>query len=312
MNIEQQITWTVLPNGIDSKRNAHLSIFVSPRLKTDREPAPPGAETIRRFPRLAQTCWSGLAFACSMNSGWSLELKPDLSALDPDLWSELFPKDTFVRPYQFPDYSRARAAHLPGAQCGGLPEKHLPDDGRRHRRASCRGILTSTHPSQTLWAAFRADRPGAGAQAPTQRKEGRRADAARPLRRRDARPEGAGAGQAIRDLQQPDRAGFLPGQPLLQPPGGRYRGLHLEKPDPSLVPKPPEVPDLDFHQALSALGDQPAVLRALGIILDISLPVEKILDNGGGTLIWAEPLEGEQPFAPYNQHLTPAHRLPAG
>ena len=88
--------------------------------------------------------------------------------------------------------------------------------------------------------------------------------------------------------------------------------LHLEKPDPSLVPKPPEVPDLDFHQALSALGDQPAVLRALGIILDVTLPVKQLLDNGGGTLIWAEPLEGRAALCRLQPAPHPAHRLPAG
>ena len=35
MSNQQQIIWTVLPNGIEAGKRAHLSIFVSPRLWTD-------------------------------------------------------------------------------------------------------------------------------------------------------------------------------------------------------------------------------------------------------------------------------------
>ncbi len=36
--------------------------------------------------------------------------------------------------------------------------------------------------------------------------------------------------------------------------------------------EPPEIPDMDFHKALSALGNYPLLLRRLGIVIDIKIP----------------------------------------
>ncbi|HSQ18374.1 MAG TPA: hypothetical protein VLM83_11790, partial [Anaerolineales bacterium] len=299
MAIEQQITYTVLPGGIDSKRNAHLSIFVSPRLKTDENLPRPELKQFDDF-----FAWPkrlvGLGFRLRMNSGWSVELKPDLSALDPDLWGELFPHDTFVRPHAFPDYSqrvmhtfpvRGVAAYLKNAyQAIGVETPgELP------------GLLTSDHPSQTLWDLSQQIGPVLERRERSEKRGVILPDPFEYTLRElkvlvPGRRYGAFSTQAEQDFYQVNRFYSRPEDDT---------ELHLEKPDPSLVPKPPDVPDLDFHQALSALGDQPAVLRALGIILDVTLPVKQLLDNGGGSHIWAEPLEGEQPFAAYNQHLTP-------
>jgi hypothetical protein len=299
MNIEQQITWTVLPNGVDSKRNAHLSIFVSPRLMTDENLPRPELKQFDDF-----LAWPkrlvGLGFRLRMNTGWSVELKPDLSALDPDLWSELFPHDTFVRPYQFPDYSQRVLHTFPVRNVAAYLKNAYQTIGVE-TPGELPGLLTSSHPSQTLWELSQQIGPVLERR---QRSEKRGTVLPDPFEYLlhelkvlvPGKRYAAFSSQAEQDFYQVNRFYSRPEDDT---------ELHLEKPDPSLVPKPPEVPDLDFHQALSALGDQPAVLRALGIILEVQLPVKQLLDNGGGTLIWAEPLEGEQPFAPYNQHLTP-------
>jgi hypothetical protein len=301
MTIEQQITWTVLPNGIDDDRRAHLSIFVSPRLNTNENLPRP---ILKQFDDFA--AWPkmlvGLSFRLRMDSGWELELKPDLSALDPDLWSELFPKDTFVRPYKFPDYSE-RVLHTYPVRSVTAYLKNTYQTVGVTSPGELPGILTSTHPNQAL--SQLADELG------------------RVLERKEQR-EKKGGGLKLRDPfedEMHDLKVLVPGKLYATFSSQTEQDFYqvnrfysrveddtedyMEKPEPSLVPKPPDVPDLDFHQALSALGDQPGVLRALGIILDISLPVEKILDNGGGTQIWAEPLAGARPFAAYNQQLTP-------
>ena len=301
MIIEQQITWTVLPNGVDKKKRACLSIFVSPRLKTDSQPRPELKEfdDFVAWPKML----AALGFRLHMDSGWSLEVKPDLSALDPDLWSELFPDDTFVRPYQFPDYSE-RVIHTYPVRSVTAYLKNTYQTVGVESPGELPGILTSSDPNQSLWELSQ--------------------EVGRVLERRQ-RNEKKGFGL------MPDPFDYEMKDLKVLVPGRRYATFssiteqdfyqvnrfyshpeddteeHLERPDPGKVPvpKPPEVPDLDFHQALSALGDQPGVLRALGIILDICVPLGQIFENGGGTLIWAEPLEGEQHFAPYNQHLTP-------
>ena len=299
MFIEQQITWTVLPNGIDKKKNARLSIFVSPRLSTNENLPRPELKQFDDFfgwpKRLV-----GIGFRLRMNSGWSLELKPDLTTLDPDLWSELFPKDTFVRPYQFPDYSQ-RVLHTYPVRNVAAYLKNTYQTVGVETPGELPGLITSGHPSTALWDLSqqigdvlerrkRSDKQGRLLPDPFEYVL-HELKVLVPGRR-----YGAFSSQVEQDFYQVNRFYSRPEADT---------GPHLEKPDPSLVPKPPEVPDLDFHQALSALGDQPAVLRALGIILELRVPLEKLLDNGGGTQIWVEPLEGEQPFAAYNQHLTP-------
>ena len=301
MTYEQQITWTVLPNGIDNKKRARLSIFVSPRLKTDDNLPRP---ELKQFDNLLT--WPdmlvGLAFRLHMDSGWSMEVKPDLSSLDPDLWSDLFPKNTFVRPYQFPDYTNRVLHTFPVSSVVSYLKNTYQTVGVQSP-GDLPGILTSSHPNQAL---------------------GQLAEDVGPVLERRKRHEKKGGGLELRDPfegEMQDIKVLVPGQRY-----STFNSLteqdfyqvnrfysrpendteeHLEKPDLSIVPKSPEVPDLDFHQALSALGDQPVVLCALGIILDINLPLEQILDNGGGTTIWAEPIEGKQPFVAYSQHLTP-------
>ncbi len=301
MFIEQQITWTVLPNGLDKDKNARLSIFISPRLSTDQNLPRPELKQFDDFldwpKRLV-----GFGFRLRMNSGWALEVKPDLSEFDPDLWSELFPAETFVRPYDFPNYSQRVMHTYPVSSVSGYL-KNTYQTIAVENPGEMPGLITSAHPSQTLWnfsqqigqileRRQRSDKPGLVLPDPFEytMKELKVLEPGRKY--------GAFSSQTEQDFYQVNRFYSRPENDT-EP--------HLEKPDPSLVPPPPppDVPDLDFHQALSALGDQPAVLRALGIILEVRLPLEQLLEGGVGTQIWVEPIEGEQPFVSYNQHLTP-------
>ncbi|MCK4689762.1 MAG: hypothetical protein KAT41_05650, partial [Candidatus Marinimicrobia bacterium] len=45
------------------------------------------------------------------------------------------------------------------------------------------------------------------------------------------------------------------------------------KPNAKMVPPSPDVPKIDFHQMLATLGDHPLLMRKLGLVLDITIPI---------------------------------------
>lgn len=69
----------------------------------------------------------------------------------------------------------------------------------------------------------------------------------------------------------------------------------------------PEKPDPDFHQMLTSLGDHPALLRRLGLILDFLVPVERIPVSPGDHFISVVP-HWESALGPASRDLPPRTR----
>ncbi|WP_374987838.1 hypothetical protein [Streptomyces pristinaespiralis] len=61
-------------------------------------------------------------------------------------------------------------------------------------------------------------------------------------------------------------------------------------------PPPPALPEVDFHQMLTSLGDHPALLRRLGLVLDFVLPADRLPASSGERFLSVTP------------HWTPARR----
>ncbi|MEG3627099.1 hypothetical protein [Streptomyces poriticola] len=72
-------------------------------------------------------------------------------------------------------------------------------------------------------------------------------------------------------------------------------------------PPPPKKPDPDFHQMLTSLGDHPALLRRLGLILDFLLPAERIPVSSGEHLLSVVP-HWVSELGPSSQDLPPRTR----
>ncbi|NEY35569.1 hypothetical protein GTU99_25960 [Streptomyces sp. PRKS01-65] len=72
-------------------------------------------------------------------------------------------------------------------------------------------------------------------------------------------------------------------------------------------PPAPEKPDPDFHQMLTSLGDHPALLRRLGLILDFLLPAERIPVSHGEHLLSVDP-DWVSELGPRSQDLCPRTR----
>jgi hypothetical protein len=285
--ITQLIAWTALPNGHE-KDFVKLSVFVSPRLWTDENLPKP---ELQQFPDLRR--WTEkaahLAFQVTMDSGWQTEVKPDPIALNPDLWESLFNDHTYVRPYEFPDYSGRPIHTFPVGNVVSYLKGIYQNIGVQSP-AALPGLPVSQQPNPDL---------------------GRLID---------------DVGDILRSRQE-DRDRWidsLMGEIKVFQPGHLYKNLgfknmteqdfyqvnrfysrkenaepYLPKPDPSLVPPRPEKPELDFHQALGSLGDHPLTLRKLGIILDLLIPIDEIGPGHGGSMIRVDPIwdTGDPPEA---------------
>ena len=66
-----------------------------------------------------------------------------------------------------------------------------------------------------------------------------------------------------------------------EPPSAKQ--LAMRRPDLANVPAPPKAPEYDFHRILASYADYPALLRALGLVIDCVLedgrPIESLLAN---------------------------------
>jgi len=104
---KQEIVWTVLPDGMgeteEGEQCLKLSVFVSPRLKTDEDLPKP---KLKQFPDFLN--WSEkvkeMEFKVEFDNGSTAPATLDDSDIYAKLWSALFKEDTFVRPYKFSDY----------------------------------------------------------------------------------------------------------------------------------------------------------------------------------------------------------------
>jgi hypothetical protein len=66
----------------------------------------------------------------------------------------------------------------------------------------------------------------------------------------------------------------------------------LRRPQLVNVPPPPPAPDYDFHQIVASFADYPALLRALGLVIDLPLPANSAIDQQLLTLPSAQGVMG--------------------
>jgi hypothetical protein len=295
--INQDIIWTALPNGY-SGEHIRLSVFVSPRLHTDENLPHP---ELGQFPDFA--AWhkhvAGLRFVVETNSGNQVDAAPDLSAFDESLWRDLFHDDTFVRPYQFPDYQqrairtypvRSTLAYLKNVyQIAG---ESSPDELPGHP-ASSRSNPALVQLARDLGMLLDERFRKQVAYVDNYLKEVKVAPPGQRLP--------AFSSQVVQDFYQAQRFYDRPGN----------QDAYRREPKPSLAPPElKEPPELDFHQALAILGDQPALLRKLGIVLDLLIPRHDLTLDDGAQMIRVHPQWGEAP-ASFSKDFTPWTRFNA-
>ncbi|MFF5897901.1 hypothetical protein ACFY8O_18455 [Streptomyces argenteolus] len=273
MALEQRIHWTVLPGGFSADGTKLLvSLFVSPQLSTGEAQAPGTRGTLGPFPDFLR---------------W-----PDQVASAEFAFATT---DGVTEPQDFP---------VGPVEPTGAP----PDSVLWQRLFRAETVLDSFtfdryEDRQVTTCSSRAMTESARhiyAMAATRFPDG-------PPRRSELdtmSAEGGMQGLAPSPAEGLDTFGQLRG--FHHPPSASASFVRpRENTDPPLEPPVP-----DFHTMLSSLGDHPALLRRLGLVLDFALPADAVPDSAGGLFIvvrptWEPLLRGPDPGTPLSHDVTP-------
>lgn len=279
MATEQTIQWVALPNGFDENGALRLSVFVAPRLRSDEAAdLSPFADWLDWPARVAAA-----SFEVEVDGQQPIAAVATSAPPESRLWQALFSAQTPVRPFVFDDlaerpivsfdaravagFIRERYGRLAAAAADDLPLAVPPPGGEGDSLAGLFAELVSS-------ITQRVGRIRGGPQ--------------------EYDPEGHFPSllDRARSLAAARRAdpGVAPGPPLEPLPADgtpatefdRLRLFHYRPPG-----EPHDLGDdaqaterfraeFDFHQMLSALGDHPALLRRLGLVIDLVVPAEQL------------------------------------
>ncbi|MCC7451536.1 MAG: hypothetical protein IT324_29270 [Anaerolineae bacterium] len=266
---EQTILYTTLPKGITVTGDAlPVSVLVSPRLA--------GAPVLGDFPDFLN--WTQnlkdygltLTFTCNGRT-YRAMINPD--PLQPELWQALFNEGTRVDSYTFDDYSDRLIISYPVRQAlmaiKGMYQRASRDmvlpkgDSARQENANRYYLAGLMDGLQVNW-----------------NEDSRQRWRMVLKHQQDLRQRGGRNGQ-----QQSYRLGGdgLPDASQM-PTGEDARNFHQQLAVQfamfhHMPPAPPITPPnmdevLDFHKVISALGSYPELMRAMGLVFDIDLPVD--------------------------------------
>lgn len=286
----QTILFTVAPRGLRVNPATYpISVFVSPRLE--------GADTLGHFPDWLD--WTGrlrerglaLTFACA---GRTVSLRIDREALRPDLWRRMFDRETYVRSYEYKDYSSHDILSFPARealstiksvyqQAGvflGLPDRapvSQQERGHSPRREFLKDLVSDL---AVNWDERTGKRVLAGVR--------RTYDV---LRKEPSAAAGqisvghpAGVIDADGSLNDMHFSNPTPAQTAMvrarkQQAAEQFAAWSHMPQGAAVADNPPDFKELiDFHQALSSLSSYSELMRALGLVLDFELPADFVAD----------------------------------
>jgi hypothetical protein len=282
---EQTILFTIMPRGMSlNSKTLPVSVLVSPRLS--------GSDKLGDYPDWLS--WTqdlkknGLSLTVRCGAKTRI-FKIDQAPLRPELWAAMFNKDTYVRSYAFKDYtnrtifsyparlalSTLKSTYQVAGLLMGLPDRTPGAKSRDGGYGSLVKQITAgfsvnwnDEMGQRLRAAYRAGFAQLGSAIPI------RGEAWQPAHYDPTwlAPDGT--------LSILPPAG-TPANTAVQRFTAEQFALYTHMPSGVSVTKnPPDFDKLiDFHQALSSLNSYPELLRALGIVFDLDLPVEFVAET---------------------------------
>lgn len=284
---EQTILFTIIPRGITlSTGPSPVSIIVSPRLTGDDKLA--SYPDWLKWTRLLKDRGLTLKIRCGTKT---TRVAIDREVLQPELWEELFNEETFVRTYQYTDYS----------------DRGLITYSVREALSAIKNIYQEAAVELALPA------PGRGEQ---YEHGGNRQKLADKLQGLDIHWNGKAASRMRAFVRDMNQASYLKGSRPLDDEGliiGPHNSSTFEHvavpfsvfhhmPTPKQDGNPVAIDTgtvIDFHQALSSLNSYPALLRALGLVFDVELPANFVantdplkygtLSVAGTSMDWAIP-----------------------
>jgi hypothetical protein len=258
----EKVIWTALPNGTDESGRLHISVHVAPRLSNDD-----GSDTERKLGEFAAFAnWpdrlNSLRFDVEFQGGPKGRGVPEQPA-DPDLWKLLFPAETPVRPFEFQDHSQRdfhvfpvrpvlqfleQAYGATGAAGTDLPSIDDPFGPLAHFTPLAH-VTNRITDSQSFWQELaRAKQPN--------------------------KPPGKVRHEQAADYTQPSgvqatQNAFFEAYRFYYRPGNQRPDF----PD-DYIEKSPPPHDFDFHEMVSSLADHPALLRRLGLVIDLVVELD--------------------------------------
>ena len=232
---------SVLPLTVQAGAHHHLSLHVAPRLKPDQAVSPLGGFAM--FREWAQAARDA-DWRIRLGSGAELAVTPLIEAIDADLWRRVFPEDTPVRGPRFDTFQGRELRSFDARQAHDLAVA----------TALYGALMFPLDPPQL--------EPFIG-------------DAEAPIRTLFRRFPDDATTTRLLDEGKADQLGPLgPALGVLHPVRRFYERKELARPHrPRPVPGraepalPPPAPD--FHERVAHLADQPALLRRLGLVIDL-------------------------------------------
>lgn len=257
----ETVIWTALPNGMASSGTVRLSVFVSPQLQTDEGGANPPLSLFPDFVNWPKTLHSpSLTFQVQFQGHPAIAVGAAVSSLVPGQWQNLFsPTKTAVTPYKYQDFSTT-------------PIHSFDANGVVNYISTLYGTLGASSPTDppvltTVRGAFQG--PGDNATAGRLYQQLVDLTACASQGYRSNLPPGV----------RPPDVGTPSGCAANSGAIGQAVAFHV-KPPAALEPYRPTAPTLEFHQAVSALGSFPAVLRNLGLVFDLVVHLPAGLTSG--------------------------------
>lgn len=263
MTIEKVI-WTALPHGTDDQGRLRISVHVAPRLRNDD-----GSDTPRKLGEFAAFVnWpervNTFKFSVEFLGGPSVKGLPEAPA-NPTLWKLLFPPGTRVGPHVFQDHAKRDLHVFPvrpvlqflkqtyGTAAASGTELPSIDDpvGPLAPFVPLRDIPVRITDSQSFYG-----------------------ELARAREDKQTRLDGRVVVEPMADPSLPPAAQgaqetFFQAYRFYTRPGSQRPDLPQDYVEPS--PKPH---DFEFHEMLSSLADHPALLRRLGLVIDLVVDVD--------------------------------------
>ena len=304
-NTIEKVLWTALPNGYSEDQQLRISVFVAPRLSNAN-----GSDTVRalgEFPAFVN--WprrlEAIRFRIEFDDNLSAEATPETAA-DPDLWERLFLPETPVRPYAFKDHAKRMLHEFPvrgvldflqrtygalGAMGTNFPSiGSIEEPGELLAPFLPLGKITEWISD---WIPYKQKLEDLAEQ---ELKSVSFLDELVRGHRQGEEREGGVVYEEVaeEDLDQDSRDAqnhFFQAYRFYYRPGSRRPELGEGYVEPR-----PKAPDFDFHQMVAQLGDHPAVLRRLGLIVD--LVVDRPAGIGENGSVRVVPADGGLPEDP--------------
>ena len=305
---KQTIMWTALPHGVsvvEGKSMLNLSVYCSFRLMSTT----PATKKLATYPDLLD--WgnrmkSGVGFTVEFGGGPTVAATLKGDQIDAALWPLLFTGDAPVKPYEYEDLSAKLIHSYPVRNVESFIRNQYTDVAIENPIEFPDGNQLMKRLEPIRLYHYGPEKPPAGAPLgktpvlPGISRQGLVQDATRfsPKVRATVERQAAAllksptttfkapAAKAYQAMMQemeknrvvkngaPDPAkDFLQvsmfhapqGAPSKKAPGkGVYSPIERVK---TLVP------EVDFHEAVSSLGDYPALMRRLGLVLDLQVPL---------------------------------------